>query len=96
MEMIQTFEMLDKEKLTDEISPTKTGHEDTKRTQLTFGILATKHNTLNGKFTDFDHSLKILLDATAGVNLKSIPFGKKMYFLLLIPTWHDKKQNICR
>lgn len=54
--MIQTFEMLDKEKLTDEISPTKTGHEDTKRTQLTFDILATKHNTLNGKFTDFDHS----------------------------------------
>lgn len=94
--MIQTFEMLDKEKLTDEISPTKTGHEDTKRTQLTVDILATKHNTLNGKFTDFDHSLKILLDATAGVNLKSIPFGKKMYFLLLIPTWHDKKQNICR
>lgn len=94
--MIQTFEMLDKEKLADEISPTKTGHEDTKRTRLTFDILATKHNTLNGKFTDFDHSLKILLDATAGVNLKSIPFGKKMYFLLLIPTWHDKKQNIYR
>lgn len=78
--MIQTFEMLDKEKLTDEISPTKTGHEDTKRTQLTFDILATKHNTLNGKFTDFDHSLKILLDATAGVNLESIPFGKKCIF----------------
>lgn len=78
--MIQTFEMLDKEKLTDEISPTKTGHEDTKRTQLTFDILATKHNTLNGKFTDFDHSVKILLDATAGVNLKSIPFGKKCIF----------------
>lgn len=81
--MIQTFEMLDKEKLTDEISPTKTGHEDTKRTQLTFDILATKHNTLNGKFTDFDHSLKILLDATAGVNLKSIPFGKKNVFFVI-------------
>lgn len=38
----------------------------------------TKHtNTLNGKFTDFDNSLKILLDTTVGENLKSIPCGKK-------------------
>lgn len=40
---------------------------------LDYHILETKHNTLNGKFTDFDLSLKILLDATAGENMKSIP-----------------------
>lgn len=50
--------------------------------------METKHN-LNGKFTDFDHYLKILLHATAGENLKSILYvvKKKMYFCNWF--WHD-------
>lgn len=45
--------------------------------------METKHN-LNGKFTDFDHYLKILSHATAGENLKSIPCGKKENVLFVI------------
>lgn len=69
------------EELTDEISLTKTGHED-RINDSAYQILDIKHtNTLNGKFTDFDNSLIILLDTTVG----SIPCGKKenVNFLLL-------------
>lgn len=68
------------ENFTEEISSTNNVHMAKQWLRLPY--FGDQHNTLNGKFTDFDLSLKILLDATAGENMKFIPWGKKkMYFL---------------
>lgn len=58
-------------------------------------ILQTKHNTLNEIFTYFDLSWKILWNAIAEENIKTIPCCKKVIFVIdsdmtLLKTEHQQ------